>query len=83
MRGHMAHQETAGLALSKSQWAMSIAAGALIAAAGFTLVLSVLSWIMPQFLGFLDSRWAHLLPVISVLFICASGLVQYLRKRRV
>lgn len=79
----MDHQQASGHVVVKSHWAMSIAAGALIVAAGFTLVLSVLSWIMPKFLGFLDSRWAHLLPVISVLFICAGGLVRYLRKRRV
>jgi hypothetical protein len=59
---------------------MSIVSGALLAAAGFTLLLWALAWFMPKFLGFLDSRWAHVLPAISVLFICASGLVRYLRK---
>ena len=78
----MAHQEASPPASPKTQWAMSIAVGVLIVAAGFTLLLSVLAWIVPKFLGFLDSRWAHLLPVISVLFICASGLVRYLHKRR-
>lgn len=79
----MAHPEIAGPAPPKSQWAMSIAAGALIAGAGFILVLSILAWIVPKFFGFLDSRWAHLLPVISVLFICAGGLVRNRHKRRV
>ncbi len=68
--------------VDKSQWAMSIASGTLIAAAGFTLLLSALAWFMPKFLSFLDSRCARLLPVISILFICAGGLVRYLRKRR-
>jgi hypothetical protein len=62
--------------------AMSIASGALIAAAGFTLLLSALAWFMPKFLGFVDSRWAPLLPALSVLLICASELVRYLLKRR-
>jgi hypothetical protein len=61
---------------------MSIALGVLIALAGFTLVLSGLAWFIPKFLHFADSRWAHFLPAISVLFICASGLVRYLRKRQ-
>ena len=66
----------------KSQWAISLALGALIAAAGFTLVLSALAWFMPKFLRFADSRWAHFLPVISILFVYANGLVHSLRKRR-
>ncbi len=45
-------------------------------------LLSAMAWFMPKFLGFVDSRWAPLLPAISVLFIHASGLVRYLRKRR-
>jgi hypothetical protein len=66
----------------KSSLAMSIALGVLIALAGFTLVLSGLAWFMPKFLHFADSRWAPLLPAISVLFIYVSGLVRYLRKRQ-
>ena len=64
----------------KSSWAISIALGAFIAVASFTLVLWILAWFMPKFLT--DSRWALLLPAISILFISTSGLLQYLRKRR-
>ena len=66
----------------KSSWAVSIGLGSFIALAGFTLVLSGMAWFMPRFLRFVDSRWAHLLPAISVCFIAASGILQYLRKRR-
>jgi hypothetical protein len=66
----------------QSSWAMSIAVGALIAVAGFTLILSGVAWFVPKFLRFADSRWVHLLPAISILFISTSGLLHYLRKRR-
>ena len=66
----------------KSSWAVSIALGALIAAASFTLVLAAAAWFMPKFLSFTQSRWARLLPAISILFISTSGLVHFLRKRR-
>jgi len=64
----------------KSTWGLSIALGVLIAAASFTLVLSAVAWFMPKFLGFTQSRWARLLPAISILFISTSGLLQYRRK---
>lgn len=61
---------------------MSIAAGALVAAAAFTLVLWGMVWFVPKFLRFATSRWGHLLPAISSLFVVTSGLMHYLRKRR-
>ncbi len=81
------HKELVGFGKSswpaeKSHWAMSIALGMLIAAASFTLVLSVVAWFMPKFLLFVDSRWARVLPAISLLFICASGLMRSRLKRQ-
>jgi uncharacterized membrane protein YcjF (UPF0283 family) len=46
----------------KSSWAISIALGALIAVASFTLVLWIVAWFMPKFLT--DSWWGHLLLAI-------------------
>jgi hypothetical protein len=69
----------------ESNWPRKISAaasGVLIAAAAFALLLWLLAWLMPKFLLFINSRWAHLLPVITVLLICASGLLRYVRKRR-
>jgi hypothetical protein len=67
----------------KSHWATSIALGALIAAGSFMLVLSVVAGFMPKFFLFLDSRWARLLPAISILFISIGALVRYRRLNRV
>jgi hypothetical protein len=81
------HKEVVGFGKSswqaeKSSWAASIGLGALIAAAGFTLVLWAVAWFIPKFLLFTQSRWARLLPAISIFFISISGLVHLLRKRR-
>jgi hypothetical protein len=81
------HKEVLGFEKSswpaeKPQRAMSIVFGILIAAASFTLVLSAVAWFMPKFLLFVDSRWARVLPAISLLFICVSGLVRYRLKRQ-
>jgi hypothetical protein len=66
----------------KSQRAISIALGLLIVVAGFALVLSIVAWFVPKFLRFANPRSAPLVAAISILFICTSGLVRYLRKRQ-
>jgi hypothetical protein len=80
MRVELALSGKSSWPAEKSSLAMSIALGVLVALARFTLVLTGLAWFMPKFLQVADSRWAPLLPAISVLFISASGLVRYLCK---
>jgi hypothetical protein len=84
MYGHkaVAWFEKSSRAADKSSWLLSIALGALITAAGFTLVFSGVEWFMPKFLHIASSRWAFLLPTVSILLILASGLLRYIRKRR-
>jgi hypothetical protein len=65
----------------KPHWGVSAFLGTLISVGGFTLVLWALAWFMPNFFRFVHSRWAPLLPAISILFICTGGLVRFLRKR--
>jgi hypothetical protein len=40
------------------------------------------AWFMPKFFLLIDSRWGHLLPAISILIICISGLLRYRLRRQ-
>ena len=66
----------------KSSWAKSIVLGTLIAGASFTLILWTVAKFMPKFLLIAESKWARVLPAISVLILSISGLFHYLHKRR-
>jgi cation transporter-like permease len=73
------HHKPASSGLSPR--ATSILFGALIAGAAFLLLLTALGWFVPRFMRFTESPWAKLLPVLTIVFISAIGLIRFLRKR--
>lgn len=85
----MASAESYGDA-DKSNWAFSIALGALIALAAFTSILWAVGWLISHFLHtagtpLVLSRWERSLPLINVLILnlySVIALIRYYRKRR-
>jgi hypothetical protein len=61
----------------------AIAAGTLIALAGFALVLWGVAWLLPKFLRYTDSPWPRGLSVFTVLFASACILIGNLLRRGV
>jgi hypothetical protein len=61
--------------------AISILSGILISAVAFILLFWALTWFMPTFIHFADTRYAKLLLLAPILFALAGGALRSLRSR--